>query len=235
MCDYEIRLSLHNFLVYRTVFCRHTGVHSSCVLNALQGFGDSALYGVMLQLFVVFLKFLRSKVLGEAGERPQDLLVRLLSRANFRFPLFLGLLVGGYKAVLCCLRCLRGEEDRWNALVAGSLSGLYACRFLTPKSRELLGLFLLALAVRSVAKGILAGPDFRIRSSYSAYMQAKVRLRRWELAYFLLLNVIIVPTYVLHRRKYLGRPGPVKREAETVLEAAERWLGGVIDELVPLY
>ena len=63
MCDYEIRLSLHNFLVYRTVFCRHTGVHSSCVLNALQGFGDSALYGVMLQLFVVFLKFLRSKVL----------------------------------------------------------------------------------------------------------------------------------------------------------------------------
>jgi len=70
------------------------------MLNALQGFGDSALYGVML--LVVFLKFLRSKVLGEA----QDLLVRLLSRANFRFPLFLGLLVGGYKAVL------RGPVER---------------------------------------------------------------------------------------------------------------------------
>ena len=192
-------------------------------------------YGLVLQLVGVFMKFVRGKFVGGGTDQPQDLLIRLLAGDNFKFPLFLGLLVGGYKAILCSLRCLRGEEDRWNAFIAGSVSSLYACRFLTARSREIFGLFLVSLAVRSVAKGILAGPDFRIRSSYSAYTQAKVRLRRWELAYFLLLNVLIVPTYVLRRRKYLGKPAPVKREAETVLEAAERWLGGIIDELVPLY
>lgn len=66
-------------------------------------------------------------------------------------------------------------------------------------------------------------------------MQAKSQLRTIEMAYFLLLNVLIVPTYVLERRKHLGKPRRVKREAETLLEAAERWLGGIIDELVPLY
>ena len=242
MGDYEIRLNLHNFLVYRTVFCKHSeaGLHSSCVVNALHGFVHSWVYGVLLQLFNVFLKFVRSKVVRTASRRPEDIAIRLLAPENFQFPMFLGLLVGGYKGLLCAGRCARGEEDGWNALFAGTVSGWVACRFLTVRSRQLLGLFLVSLAVvtyrqRSVAKWILAGEDFKTRSSYNAYMQAKRRLRTVEMAYFLLLNVLIVPTYVLERRRYLGKPRRVKREAETLLEAAERWLGGIIDELVPLY
>jgi len=102
---------------------------------------------------------------------------------------------------------------------------------LTPKSRELLGLFLLALAVRNQRHFGRPGlPHSQFLQCLYAGQSSSA-----QVGTYFLINVIIVPTYVLHRRKYLGRPGPVKREAETVLEAAKRWLGGVIDELVPLY
>lgn len=122
-------------------------MHTSCVVNALHGFVGSCVFGCLLQLFNVFLKFVRSKIVRTTAQRPLDIAVRLLAPENFHFPLFLGLLVGGYKGVLCAMRCARGEDDGWNAVTAGVASGWVSCRFLTVRSRQLLGLFLLSLAV----------------------------------------------------------------------------------------
>ena len=43
---------------------------------------------------------------------------------TFRFALFLGSFVGGFKALNCVVRARRKVEDGWNAFIAGSIAGL---------------------------------------------------------------------------------------------------------------
>ena len=98
-------------------------------------------------------------------KNPSQLTKILLGKDAIRFGLFLGSFVGIFRTILCSLRRLvKEEQQKYIPLVAGLIGGLFSVMFLAKKTRQSIGLFLMARAIdityqSLVKKGYL--PEFK--------------------------------------------------------------------------
>ena len=131
--------SLQNSGKKGTQFCRH---RFSCQQNALRGFLKT--FGAAFS--VDFVLSLASGLLsGRIVSHPARTL-RIGAKDGLRFAIFLSSCIGGSKLLNCALRLIRGKEDSYNALIAGSIAGL-SVLFDNKKRRTIIALYLLTRAL----------------------------------------------------------------------------------------
>lgn len=86
-------------------------------MKALHAFGKNFKYAFLTKAFaaLAFGLLKRKNLVYE--------LLSVISPDTFNFSMFLGSLVGGYKAVLAALKKIRGKDDGLNPAIAGFLAG----------------------------------------------------------------------------------------------------------------
>ncbi len=98
-------------------------------------------------------------------KKPTELLKILTGKDAISFGLFVGSFVGLFRAIMCTLRrCVEEDKQKYIPLLAGLVGGLISALFLAKKTRQSIGLFLMARAIdisyqSLVKKGYL--PDFK--------------------------------------------------------------------------
>jgi hypothetical protein len=98
-------------------------------------------------------------------KKPTELLKILTGKDAISFGLFVGSFVGLFRAIMCALRrCVDEDKQKYIPLLAGLVGGLISALFLAKKTRQSIGLFLMARAIdisyqSLVKKGYL--PDFK--------------------------------------------------------------------------
>mmetsp|Transcript_16961 Transcript_16961/g.18939 ORF Transcript_16961/g.18939 Transcript_16961/m.18939 type:complete len:132 (+) Transcript_16961:196-591(+) len=72
-----------------------------------------------------------------------------ISKATFSFALFSALVTFMYKAILCLLRKIRKCEDKYNAIIAGSLSSLSIIAEPNAGMRRFISVYVFATSIDS--------------------------------------------------------------------------------------
>ncbi|EFA81009.1 hypothetical protein PPL_05844 [Heterostelium album PN500] len=124
-----------------TRLCKHRG---SCIQSCLKVWARGLLIGYGMRASLALLSGL---VMRRLYKNPRKLINQsLLHKDPIGFGLFLAFYTGGFKAINCLLRAIRGKEDGWNSLIAGFFSG---AAMMFSKSTEM-ALYLFARALESV-------------------------------------------------------------------------------------
>ena len=141
----------------RTPYCKHQG---SCIKSICK---ETPKIAFITYLIKAGLSLLFS--LKKIFKKPSHLMSVLLGKDAIRFGLFLGSFVGIFRSILCALRrCVSEERQKYIPLLAGLIGGLFSVLFLAKKTRQSIGLFLMARAIdityqSLVKKGYL--PEFK--------------------------------------------------------------------------
>ncbi|KAJ2079610.1 hypothetical protein H4R24_003651 [Coemansia sp. RSA 988] len=125
--------------------CQHED--TSCWQNSIRGFIKAYIVGFSVKYGLNIVPHLLSL---RAFKRP-SLLLRGFCSDTYSFAAFLSVLIGSYKAFLCTLRRLRGEEgnDHINALIAGMLAGIVSAKLdRSPTRRKAISLYLFSRALQ---------------------------------------------------------------------------------------
>lgn len=124
----------------RTAYCKHPG---TCLTSILT---DTPKIAVATYLIKAGLSLLFS--IKRIVKSPSEILKVLLGKDAIRFGLFVGSFVGIFRTLMCSLRRLaRQDQQKYIPLVAGLIGGLFSVLFLAKKTRQSIGLFLMARAV----------------------------------------------------------------------------------------
>lgn len=141
----------------KTQYCKHK---DSCVRSICT---DTPKIALVTYLIKVGLSTLFS--IKKIMKKPSYLLKIFTGKDAIRFGLFVGSFVGLFRTLMCTLRRLVDEDkQKYIPLFAGLIGGLLSALFLAKKTRQSIGLFLMARAIdityqSLVKKGYL--PEFK--------------------------------------------------------------------------